>query len=282
MAGGASGAEFIATFNTLQEVDAAFTRSTWTGTNRTHSAANVTVNNGILQLKLNASPPGTLPVCAEIVSRKNDFFHGTYRASIKMTNRPGAVVGFFTYLGNPLNEIDIEFLTRTPRTAYFTLHHVQTNVDDTTRTVAFDPSAAFHEYRFDWYASRIDFYIDNQLMATLTNQVPNLASSLLINHWSGNIAGWGGAAPVEDVFMDVDWVYYNSDYSAPPFLTILQPRFPRGAAAPHSPEYLVPAGGRILVARKNRLYSLAGESVVSAGVDTRYNPMKSLPFSRQE
>ena len=32
-----------------------------------------------------------------------------------MSSVPGAVVGWFTYLGNPLNEIDVEFLTRDPR-----------------------------------------------------------------------------------------------------------------------------------------------------------------------
>ena len=254
-------AEFVATFNSMQDLDAAFTKSSWTGSNRTHSPTNVAVNNGILELKLSASPPGTLPVCAEIVSKKSDFLYGTYRASIKMTNKPGAVVGFFTYLGNPLNEIDVEFLTRTPKIAYFTLHHIQENVDNAEKTVAFDPSAAFHEYRFDWYANKVDYYIDNQPVATLTQQVPNLASNLLLNHWSGNIAGWGGAAPTEDVFMDVDWAYYNSDYSAPNFLTPIQPLQARNLSGRIPWEGLIPDQGRILVIKNHRLFSLSGKAL---------------------
>ena len=218
----ASAEEFLQSFNTMAEVDAAFTKSSWAGDSRTHSPSNVAVNGGILELKLSGSAPGTLPVCAEIVSKKNTFFYGTYRASIKMTNQPGAVVGWFTYKGSPLNEIDVEFLTRTPKTAYFTLHHIQTGVDHATKLLAFDPSAAFHEYRFDWYAGRVEYFIDNQPMATLTKQVPDQPSALLLNHWSGNIAGWGGAAPAQDVFMYVDWAYYNSEYRAP--VALFRPR----------------------------------------------------------
>ena len=214
--------EFLETFDSMQQVDASWTLSSWTGANRTHSPANVTVKNGVLELKLSGSTPGTLPVCAEIVSRKNDFFYGTYRASIKMTNAPGAVVGWFTYLGNPLNEIDVEFLTRDPNLAHFTLHHIQTSVDHASKTVPFDPSTAFHEYRFDWYKDRVDYYIDGQPYATLTNKVPDQPSRLLLNHWSGNIPTWGGAAPTEDVVMQVDWAYYASDYRAPTGLTSLR------------------------------------------------------------
>ena len=211
----AQSAEFLQTFDSMQDVEAAWTTSSWTGANRTHSPANVTVKDGILELTLSGSAPGTKPVCAEIVSKRNDFLYGTYRASIKMTSKPGAVVGWFTYLGNPLNEIDVEFLTRDPLTAHFTLHHIRTGVDHATKTLPFDPSAAFHEYRFDWYRDRVEYYVDNQPYATLTNEVPDRPSRLLLNHWSGNIETWGGAAPTEDVLMQVDWAYYSSDYRPP-------------------------------------------------------------------
>ena len=153
---------------------------------------------------------------AEIASRRNDFFYGTYRASIKMSSVPGAVVGWFTYLGKPLNEIDVEFLTRDPRKAHFTLHHIRTGVDHATPTMPFDPSAAFHEYRFDWYTNRVEYYVDGKQYATLTNQVPDRPSRILLNHWSSNIPTWGGNAPTEDAVMLVDWVYFSSDYKGPP------------------------------------------------------------------
>jgi beta-glucanase (GH16 family) len=80
----------------------------------------------------------------------------------------------------------------------------------------FDPSAAFHEYRFDWYTNRVDYYVDGKQYATLTNQVPDRPSRILLNHWSSNIPKWGGEAPREDAVMLVDWVYFSSEYKAPP------------------------------------------------------------------
>jgi Tol biopolymer transport system component/beta-glucanase (GH16 family) len=209
--------EFLQTFDSMTDLDAAWTKSAWANTNRAHSPDNVTIANGILELKLSATAPGEKPVCAEVASRRRDFFHGTYRASIKMSKVPGAVVGWFTYLGNPLNEIDVEFLTRDPRKAHFTLHHIRTGVDSARPLpeMPFDPSEAFHEYRFDWYADRVEYYVDGKQYATLTKEVPDMPSRLMLNHWSGNIPTWGGPAPTEDAIMLVDWVYYSPDYRAP-------------------------------------------------------------------
>src|ERR1044071_7132722 len=173
--------------------------------NPPHSPANVTVKDGVLALKLSVSGPGTIPVCAEVASRRKDFFYGTYRTSIKMSSVPGAIAGWFTYLGNPLNEIDVELLSRDSRLARFTLHHIKTGVDHGRKELPFDPSAGFHEYRFDWYADRVVYFVDGELSATLTKEVPDRPSRLLLNHWSGNIPTFGGAAPTEDAFMQVDW-----------------------------------------------------------------------------
>ncbi len=208
-------AAFVQTFDSMEDLQAAFTLSSWTNQNRSHSPANVRVTNGVLQLTLSATRPGEKPVCAEIVSRRSDFFHGTYRASIRMTPVPGAVAGWFTYLGKPLNEIDVEFLSRNPSVARFTLHHVKTGVDHGRAVLGFDPAAAFHEYRFDWHADRVEYFIDGKPAATLTRDVPDRPSRLLLNHWSGNIPTFGGAAPTEDAVMEVDWVYFSPDYRDP-------------------------------------------------------------------
>jgi len=208
-------AAFVQSFTTADDVQAAWTMSSWANTNRAHSPANVTVVDGVLHLKLSATKPGDKPVCAEVVSRRSDFHYGTYRASIKMTSVPGAVAGWFTYLGKPLNEIDVEFLSRDPRVARFTLHHIKTGVDHGRQMLAFDPAAAFHEYRFDWYADRVEYYIDGQPSAVLRKEVPDRPSRLLLNHWSGNIPTFGGPAPTEDAVMQVNWVYYSPDYRDP-------------------------------------------------------------------
>lgn len=189
--------------------------SSWENDNRKFSTENVSVDNGVLVLKLSASPLGVKPVCGEIYSKRNNFLYGSYRASMKISNSPGGVVGWFVYKDEPdLHEVDIEFLTRKTDEIHFTLHHITTSVEYQKKPISFDPSADFHEYRYDWYPEKVEFYIDSLLQATLTKQVPDAACMIMLNHWSGNIANWGGPAPTQDIYMYVDYMHYYSDLTA--------------------------------------------------------------------
>ena len=202
-------------FNSMTELNAFWDKSSWSNNNRTHSPDNVSVNNGILVLKLSGSQPGQLPVCAEITSKRSDFKYGSYRASIKTTNIAGGVVGWFVYRGSPLNEIDVEFLTQDISYVHYTLHHIQTSVDYKKYKLNFDASADFHEYRFDWYPDSVQYFIDGKPTATLKNQVPDMECKIMLNHWSGNIQGWGGPAPTVDIYMYVDYVLFTTEYNLP-------------------------------------------------------------------
>jgi len=217
-------------FNSMDELNAFWDISSWTTDGnpeknfegrRTHSANNLTIADGILDLKLSGSQPGDTPVCAEITSKRGDFLYGSYRASIKTTATPGAVIGWFLYAqgsgenaGAPgdtdLHEIDVEILTNAIDQIYFTLHHVEYEVDNIIVPLAFDPSAAFHEYRWDWAPGIVDYYIDSVHIATLATGVPDAPMNIMINHWSGNIEFWGGPAPAIDVHMYVDYMEYLS------------------------------------------------------------------------
>jgi beta-glucanase (GH16 family) len=244
-------------FNSLDELKAFWDISTWGDSTRVHSAQNVSVAGGILTLKLSASPPGTKPVCAEIASKRSDFRYGSYRASIRTSHVPGGVVGWFVYRDSPLNEIDVEMLTKDNRDLHFTLHHVQTDVDYKLVKLDFDPADDFHEYRFDWHPGSVDYFVDGKPAGSLTKQVPDQDAAMMLNHWSGNIAGWGGPAPTQDMYMDVDWVAYSSDFPAASVLspgpaTRASPVFADGAVNPLV--LLISDGG------SPRLFDLSGRS----------------------
>ncbi len=255
-------------FNSMADLDAFWDKSAWTGTNRTHATQNVTVENGILILKLSGSQPGQKPICAEIASKRNNFKYGSYRASIKTSHTVGAVVGWFIYNDNPLNEIDIEFLTKDNKDIHFTLHHIVENVDYQKKTLDFDPSLAFHEYRFDWYADRVEYFVDSKPYATLKKDVPNLNSQIMLNHWSGNISGWGGVAPTQDMFMYVDYMYYSTDYN---FTTSVNPHPEAATKAAVSQNKIARHGNILTVEKKSNVsanspsihYSLAGQYLES-------------------
>ena len=251
-------------FNSMADLDAFWDKSSWTGSNRTHSPANVTIVNGVLALKLSGSQTGQLPVCAEITSKRADFRYGSYRASIKTTNIAGGVVGWFVYRDSPLNEIDVEFLTEDITQVHYTLHHIQTSVDYKTYKLNFDPSAAFHEYRFDWYADSVKYFIDGNPTVTLKNQVPDLDCQIMLNHWSGNISGWGGKAPAEDIFMYVDYMYYSTDYNSatpvragPKELVMAKPE----VISQNGNLLTISFGNSSAVPSRVALYSLSGKKV---------------------
>ena len=51
--------------------------------------------------------------------------------------------------------------------------------------LTFDPSAGFHEYRFDYVAGRVLFYADSKLLAEMNgDSVPASAGHLILQHWS--------------------------------------------------------------------------------------------------
>lgn len=203
-------------FNSKKDCDSFWNISTWGNDEQQYSKSNVQLDtvNGWVQLKISASPQGTKPVNGEITSKRSNFLYGSYRASIKFDNIPGGVVGWFVYrTTTDLHEIDVEYLTRDIKNIHFTLHHVQTSVDYKKRPVAFDPTADFHEYRFDWYPGKVVYFIDGQKVDSLTKKVPDAACTIMLNFWSANIADWGGAAPTTDTYMYVDYMRYYSDVS---------------------------------------------------------------------
>ena len=89
-------------------------------------------------------------------------------------------------------------------------------------------------------------------------QVPDQAAAMMLNHWSGNIADWGGPAPLEDMYMDVDWVAYSSDF--PTALAL------PGKRASAYPGYAVAAGAPLLSilpvdgSPRLRVFDLVGRS----------------------
>lgn len=55
----------------------------------------------------------------------------------------------------------------------------------------------YHTYRFDWYnGEKIEFYIDNTLVATITENVPTKPMKVWIGAWCPSWAG----APVQGDF----------------------------------------------------------------------------------
>lgn len=134
---------------------------------------------------------------------KQAFGYGTYEWIMRQaTTSPtpngagnvvsGQISSGFTYINNSQTEIDFELEGQFPNQMEMTNWSTTAHQQFTQVTLA-NPTA-FHAYKFVWAPGRIDFYIDNVLVSTHTQNVPTASAFQMINHWGTNSTGFGGLA----------------------------------------------------------------------------------------
>ena len=76
----------------------------------------------------------------------------------------------------------------------------------------FDPSGAFHEYRFDWSTNAVTFYADGVLLDTMTQAIPTQPGHITLSHWSTGNPDWSAGPPATDAILTVEYMkaYFNS------------------------------------------------------------------------
>ncbi|KAI8634651.1 glycoside hydrolase, family 16 [Xylariaceae sp. FL1651] len=181
---------------------------------------------GLLLVVRNVMQEDRVPV-AEISTTGLHYFYGTFRAGIKTTDVPGTCSAFFWYQ-NDTQEIDIEFLSaqfdKTSRTFPVNLvlqskESAAAGYDASNTTglrkvsLPFDPTTAFHEYRFDFLPNKVCFYADGDMLAEMSGPgVPTSPGHLLLSHWSNGNPGWSRGPPATDAVTTVSYVkaYFNS------------------------------------------------------------------------
>ncbi len=174
-----------------------------------------------------SNPDGVISSGAEIYT-KALYGYGTYTWRMRMSSTSstptgpgdstsGSVSAGFSYVNNSQTEIDFEFSGAIPRTLYMVNWlnrdptQDPTEADETYTTLGLpDICTAFHIYQYVWQPGMISYYVDGQLYATHTDNVPAAPATLRINHWgTDNAAGWGGAATLGvSRYLYVDWVSY--------------------------------------------------------------------------
>ncbi|ODA79034.1 hypothetical protein RJ55_04625 [Drechmeria coniospora] len=139
----------------------------------------------------------------------------SFRVSAYISGDPGAVAGIFTYR-NDTQESDIEVLTReSGHNVHFTN---QPSQDDNGQDV---PGASqnitlpaggtvinWMNYRLDWFKDSQEsvWYVNGLKLANTTINVPEAASTLILNMWS-NGGYWSGNMAVGDLAtLKIRWI----------------------------------------------------------------------------
>ena len=193
----------------------------------------VSLGNGLLRMKLTQSQglvDGVFGVVSQgaLLSTRDKCGYGTYEWTMRMSSTAaaptnpgtaisGSVSAGFIYVNNSQTEIDFEFPAADPAAVYLVnwLNPRPTRdprgADQTlTRLSPFDAPGAFHTYRFVWQPGSIAYYVDGQLRATHTTDVPSAPAYFMINHWGTDSDNWGGKATLGvERFFYVDRVSYT-------------------------------------------------------------------------
>lgn len=133
--------------------------------------------------------------------------YGSYEVSMQLAHRPGSLTGFFMYKAPDYDqEIDIELYNENKGQIFFTTYAEGKRQKAHEGLLAFDPTADFHRYRFDYYPDRLTFFVDGEARMTYEAGYPKADMYLMLNTW---YPLWlEGERPQEDAQVKVDWIRY--------------------------------------------------------------------------
>jgi len=180
-----------------------------------------------IRVKAYAGPPPPKAYGGQVETQFKNAF-GSYMACFKVagfTGNPSQGVCNAFFYWSKQAEIDMEFRSRWqgafgPGTGLLDIV-MHTNLSGGGRKsyqypviLNFDPSKAFHTYRFDWYTNKVEFYVDSKLMLTVPNAVvptPDMPGKLYFNAWTGK-TDWSGNPPNKNTDFLIQWVNYTPVY----------------------------------------------------------------------
>ncbi|PPJ50396.1 hypothetical protein CBER1_06976 [Cercospora berteroae] len=170
---------------------------------------------------------GKMIPMSEIVSSRTDILYGSFRIALKPTHINGTCGAFFFYF-NDSTEIDMEFLSRqtvtsspansssinlviqSPQSA---LRGYASGPDFILKSLPFDPTIGYNEFRFDWFPSHVDFFANGVLLQRMEERIPKgQPGALHVSHWSNGNEGWSGGPPERAAVLTVGYVkgYFNT------------------------------------------------------------------------
>lgn len=167
------------------------------------SPENVEVKDGFLNIKM---PANTL-AGGEIVNQQ-PLTYGSYESRMKLPVAPSSITGFFLYAPpDYFYEIDIEVYNTTEGKFLLTTYAGGEVQNEYVGVLGFDPTADFHNYRFDYTDDRVAFYVDSKAILEWQDGFPvGKPMQLMVNTWYPNWLA-GTPAPDEQVLL-VDWIRY--------------------------------------------------------------------------
>jgi len=152
---------------------------------------------GGLELVVANASLGVRDLSAGAVSSRGRFLYGRFEATLRATNVPGLVSGFFLHRDLPRQEIDVEITGNRPdqmlTNVFFNPGCDGAKFDYGYRgtpfaiQLGFDASEAFHTYAIEWAPDEIRWFVDDRLVHRRViwdpTPIPDLPMTLHVNTW---------------------------------------------------------------------------------------------------
>ncbi len=163
---------------------------------------NVDVADGQLLITLPAKNLGG----GEIMLKELQGY-GIYEIRMKLPLAPTSITGFFLYKQPDFyHEIDIEVYNDHSGTALLTTYADGSVQNEHTCNLGFDPTAEFHDYRIEYAADKVAFYIDGKLIKSWEEGFTEDEMYLMLNCWYPK---WlDGKSINNEQYLVVEWIKY--------------------------------------------------------------------------
>ncbi len=150
-----------------------------------------------LELVVASASLGVREFSAGAVSSQGQFLYGRFEATLRATDVPGLVTGFFLHRDLPRQEIDVEITGNRPdqmlANVFFNPGGDGAKYDYGYRgtpfaiELGFDASKGLHTYTIEWAPEEIRWFVDDRLMHRRVlwdpTPIPDLPMTLHVNTW---------------------------------------------------------------------------------------------------
>lgn len=186
--------------------------------NCTWDSDQVSVADGTLNLSFAHQATGDRDYACAEVQHRTTLGYGTYEARLKGVAGSGLLSSMFTWVGadgeSPSEAIDMAKLFGVdPGSVTFDVHRDDQSLSPTTVDLASPHDAQFTDYGVDWSADRLDFYVNGDLVASVTDpaKVPDREAKLFFSIWGSDTLPEFGEFedPGETVTFQIDRFAYT-------------------------------------------------------------------------
>lgn len=148
-------------------------------------------------LSVRSEPLGVRDFSAASISSRESFLFGRFEATLRASNVPGVITGFFLHRDSPRQEIDVEIVGKRSNcllvNVFYNPGTEGTKFDygyrgaPTIIDLGFDASERPHRFAIEWGPCELRWFVDDRLIHERVNweptPIPQLPMALHVNLW---------------------------------------------------------------------------------------------------